>query len=118
MSVLRSSSLIVILTFATCPKVRHSLFYRNFITLVIFVNHIFCFTDHKFRFAKLKISQILVQDYFGGPAQPTLAEYFAAKPEDFKPVPKKPAEEPARETEAELLPGASASNFKWARPIE
>ncbi|XP_034234757.1 protein CREG2 [Thrips palmi] len=74
--------------------------------------------DHKFRFAKLKISQILVQDYFGGPAQPSLAEYFAAKPEDVKPVPKKPAEDPARETEAELLPGASDDLFKWARPIE
>lgn len=70
-------------------------------------------TDHKFRFAKLKISHILVQDYFGGPAQPTLAEYFAAKPEDFSQL----RSHPAPEVEAELLPGAYDSE-KWVGPVE
>ncbi|KAJ1520939.1 hypothetical protein ONE63_004016 [Megalurothrips usitatus] len=69
--------------------------------------------DHKFRFAKLKISQILVQDYFGGPAQPTLAEYFAAKPE-VSSGPK----DPIPEAQAELLPGASSDSQKWLRPME
>lgn len=69
--------------------------------------------DHRFRFMKMKISHILVQDYFGGPAQPTLEEYFAAKPEDFNSL----QSQPAQESEAELLPGASASE-RWIRPVE
>lgn len=71
--------------------------------------------DHRFRFAKLKISNILVQDYFGGPAHIPLAEYFAAKPEEFNPSKTRPVPE----VDAELIPGASSSDSeKWLRPIE
>lgn len=71
--------------------------------------------DHRFRFAKLKISNILVQDYFGGPAHIPLAEYFAAKPENFNPSKTRPLPE----AEAELIPGASSSDSeKWLRPME